>query len=70
MSEKDEAIILANKVLDRPNADPDDDLAILARQLLRALERLGEYEPPHDAAWEKRRGDTLGRLFWRFRVLA
>lgn len=39
MSELDEAVDLANKVLDRPNADPDDDLAILARQFLRALER-------------------------------
>ena len=45
MSEKEDAIILANKVLDRINADPDDDLAVLARQLLRALERLGEYQP-------------------------
>jgi hypothetical protein len=45
MSEKEFAIILANKVLDRINADPDDDLAVLARQLLRALERLGEYQP-------------------------
>jgi hypothetical protein len=45
MSEKQDAIILANKVLDRIDADPDDDLAVLARQLLRALERLGEYRP-------------------------
>ena len=45
MSEKEQAIILANKVLDRPYGDPDDDLAVLARQLLRALERLGEHQP-------------------------
>jgi hypothetical protein len=45
MSEKEEAIVLANKILDRPYGDPDDDLAVLARQLLRALERLGEYIP-------------------------
>jgi hypothetical protein len=45
MTEKDEAILLANKVLDRPYGDPDDDLAVLARQFLRALERLGEYTP-------------------------
>jgi hypothetical protein len=45
MTEKDEAILLANKVLDRPSGDPDDDLAVLARQFLRALERLGEYQP-------------------------
>lgn len=30
------ATILANKVLDRVNGDPDDDLAVLARQFLRA----------------------------------
>jgi hypothetical protein len=47
LSEKGEAIILANKILDRPYADPDDDLAVLSRQLLRALERLGEYDPSH-----------------------
>lgn len=39
MSELDEAIKFANKMLDRINADPDDDLAILARQFLKA-----EYE--------------------------
>ncbi len=39
MSEFEEAEILANKLLDRINADPDDDLAILARQFLRARER-------------------------------
>ena len=39
MSELDEAVALANKVLDRPSGDPDDDLAVLARQFLRALER-------------------------------
>ena len=45
MTEKKHAIELANRVLDRPWGDPDDDLAVLARQLLRALERLGEYSP-------------------------
>lgn len=39
LSEKDRAIKLANTVLERPNADPDDDLVILSRQLLRALEQ-------------------------------
>lgn len=39
MTELDEATTLANKVLDRVSADPDDDLAILARQFLRARER-------------------------------
>lgn len=32
--------VLANEILERPNADPDDDLAILSRQLLRADEKL------------------------------
>ena len=44
MSEHEHAIILANKVLDRVNGDPDDDLAVLSRQLLRAREQL-------DALW-------------------
>jgi hypothetical protein len=38
MSEKDDAIRLANKVLDTPNRDPDDDLSMMSRQFLRALE--------------------------------
>jgi len=33
------AIVLANTVLDRVNADPDDDLAVLARQFLREVSR-------------------------------
>jgi hypothetical protein len=37
--EKTFAIILASKILERPYGDPDDDLAVLSRQLLRALER-------------------------------
>jgi hypothetical protein len=47
-AEQDWAIEIANKILDRPG-DPDADLALLARQFLRALERLGEYLPP--GAW-------------------
>jgi hypothetical protein len=46
MTEKEELISLANKVLDRPGGDPDDDVAVLARQFLRALERLSEYKQP------------------------
>lgn len=41
MDEFLQAIDLANRVLDRPSADPDDDMAVLARQFLRAVE-LGE----------------------------
>jgi hypothetical protein len=39
VSELETAIVLANKILDRINADPDHDLAILARQFLRSRER-------------------------------
>lgn len=31
-----QALALADRILDRPNADPDDDLAVLARQLNRS----------------------------------
>lgn len=47
MTEYEQAIALANKVLDRVNADPDDDLAVLARQFLRAVERT-----PPPPAWD------------------
>ena len=40
MKEAEEAIRLANKILDRINDDPDDDLAVLSRQLLRTREKL------------------------------
>jgi hypothetical protein len=38
MDERAQAIALAHRLLDEPNCDPDDDLRILARQLLRARE--------------------------------
>ena len=38
--ERREALVLADAILDRPNADPDDDLAVLARHLLRAQESI------------------------------
>ncbi len=41
-SEKDDALIIAERVLDRINADPDDDLAVLARQTKRAAELRAE----------------------------
>lgn len=37
MSEREDAIRIANFILDRVNADPDGDLAVLARQFLRAI---------------------------------
>lgn len=38
MREKDKIVQLANHVLDRWSADPDDDLAMLARQYLKVRE--------------------------------
>jgi len=38
MTELEEAVLLANRLLDEPGADPDDDLRMLARQFLRQKE--------------------------------
>lgn len=38
MSEKDDAVKLANRVLDKPYIDPDGDICLLSRQFLRAIE--------------------------------
>jgi len=40
MVEAERAVELANAVLDRVNGDPDDDIATLARQFLRAREQI------------------------------
>lgn len=40
MTSAQEARVLANRILDRPSGDPDDDLATLSRELLRADEKL------------------------------
>ena len=40
ISERGRALILAAAILDRPSGDPDDDLAVLARQLNRAQEEI------------------------------
>ena len=42
MTELAETIILANRMLDRINADPDDALAMLSRQFLRAREEIAQ----------------------------
>jgi broad specificity phosphatase PhoE len=39
MTEREQALKLAARILDRYGVDPDDDLGILARQLTRAHER-------------------------------
>ena len=40
MSEKEEAVRLANAVLEKPYIDPDGDISVLARQFLRAREEI------------------------------
>lgn len=40
MAEVDDAVKLANKVLEDPSRDPDSDLSMLARQFFRAREAL------------------------------
>ena len=45
INEQEEAVALAKRILDRPGSDdPDDHLAILSRQLLRARERIESLE--------------------------
>ena len=52
MSEFEETILLAHRILDRANADPDDDLAMLSRQFLRILERSDTFGAElHRAKW-------------------
>jgi hypothetical protein len=38
MTELEQAVILADKVLDKPYIDPDGDICLLARQFLRLIE--------------------------------
>lgn len=44
MTEREQALILANAVLDDPYYDPDGDMSVLARQLLRRTEELEAYK--------------------------
>jgi hypothetical protein len=50
VNEYADAYELANRVLDRINADPDDDLAVLARTLLRTREAMENLLGVIDAA--------------------
>lgn len=49
MSELDKALALADRLLDEPMADPDDDLRTLSRQLGRANETAMHYMRHRDA---------------------
>lgn len=51
--ELEDPIALANRVLDRPSGDPDDDLAILARQFLRAHEARTAFKNFHRLLCER-----------------
>lgn len=64
MDEKLKAKMIAHQVLDDPGRDPDDDLAVLSRQLLRAFERLEPVAiaPSHDPAVTRRGADVRARL--------
>jgi hypothetical protein len=42
--EKEQSIRLAKRILEHPNLDPDSDICVLARQLLRREERLQKIE--------------------------
>ncbi len=69
MTERDEALKLANRVLDRPSGDPDDDMAVLARALLRerdttyliwSNEKKGWMMPGSEWAWSDKLTDAGG----------
>lgn len=51
--ELDDPVAIANQVLERPFADPDDDESILARQFLRANEARGAFKNFHRLLCER-----------------
>jgi hypothetical protein len=58
MTELEDAIRIANAVLDKPYIDPDGDICLLARQFLRARDTL-----TRDAeAYDRGRRDVLNAL--------
>ncbi len=60
MSERDDAIKLAHRLLDDASADPDDDLRMLARQLLRYREVVEKQEQAlKNIDWEGRATQDL-----------
>lgn len=68
MSKSDElteALALANRILDRPSGDPDDDLAMLSRQLIRQTEAnatLRRFGWGAFRSWTKREEDLPNRM--------
>lgn len=66
------AIMLAKKVLDNcPPDDPDSNLAILSRQLMRALERLQSLDPEQQRVNAERisKDNTLAERVMAFNLL-
>jgi hypothetical protein len=59
--ERESSRILANKILDRPSGDPDDDLAVLARQLLRADEEIERLRSVSQQMLRKARNSEEGK---------
>jgi hypothetical protein len=71
VDERDQAIVLANRLLDEVCCDPDDDLRVLSRQLLRRIEEVEHLTKERDDFAERlhnefavsiARGQEIGRL--------
>lgn len=60
MTEQEEAVMAANALLDVPYADPDDDLRMLSRQLLRRHEELAQLQAHNKALRGALRENRLG----------
>jgi len=61
LSENSQAVILAHKIMDRNFIDPDDDLAVLARQLIRAEESKHAERAAHERTKEEGEVDKIMR---------
>lgn len=64
MTEQEEAVMAANALLDVPYADPDDDLRMLSRQLLRRHEELAQLQAHNKALRGALREITDLELAW------
>lgn len=61
--ERAQAARIADRLLDEPNADPDDDVRVLARQFGRSQEEIERLR--RELADEKRRSFQDGRISYR-----
>lgn len=64
-TELDVAIKIADRILNLPHGDPDDDLAILSRQLTRAVERISNLKQQEDlfAKYMDHIGQCCGHVY-------